>query len=112
MALTLVTYKQAKAHLNLEDDYAQADVEQKIATATARVLSHIGRLDNLWTVDTDPTADAEFAIVLGAILWYTGELWRFRGDDAEEKPETPEQSAYLRAGLRRLLHPLRRPSFA
>ena len=112
MALSLVTYAQAKAHLNIEDDYAQADLESKVATATARVLSHIGRLDNSWSTDTDPTADAEFAIVLGAILAYTGELWRLRGDEPEEKPETPEQTAYLRSLLRRLLHPLRRPSFA
>ncbi len=112
MSLQLVTYAQAKAHLNIEDDYAQADLESKIATATARVLQHIGKLDNTWTIDTDPTADAEFAIVLGAILAYTGELWRLRGDEPEDSPETPEQTAYLRSLLRRLLHPLRRPTFA
>lgn len=112
MGLYLVTYDQAKAHLNLEDDYARADLESKIATATARVLAHIGKLDNAWTIDTDPTADSVFAIVLGAILAYTGELWRLRGDEPEDKPETPEQTAYLRSCLRRLLHPLRRPTFA
>jgi len=112
MALQLVTYAQAKAHLNLEDDYAQADLESKIATATARVLMHIDRIENPWTTATDPTVDPEFALVLGAILTYTGELWRLRGDEPEEKPETPEQTAYLRSVLRRLLHPLARPTFA
>jgi hypothetical protein len=112
MSAALVTYDQAKAHLRLPDDREQTDVEQKLAQASAIVLTHIGQQENDWTVDTDPTVDLNFALVQAAILDVLGDLWRFRGDDADQKPEDPAAGAWLKANVRRKLHPLRRPSLA
>ena len=109
----LLTYAQAKQNLRLPDDREQAAVEEKIAEATAIVLTFIGRPENDWTADTDPAADPDFAIVQAGLYYQLGKLWRRgRGDEAEIKPEDPAQGAYLDANLRRILHPLRRPSLA
>jgi glutathione S-transferase len=107
-----VTYAQAKARLRLPDDREQATVEEMIAEATAIVLTFAKRRDNEWTADTDPAADQDFAIVQAGIFYELGILWRFRGDDADQKPEDPAAGAYQDAKLRRILHPLRRPSLA
>lgn len=112
MSTQLVTYAQAHAHLRLPDDREQAQVEEKTQQATALVLIHIDREVNDWTVATDPAVDLEFAIVQAAILDTLGDLWRFRGDDADLKPEDPAAGAYLRPNVRRKLHPLRRPALA
>jgi hypothetical protein len=112
MATQLVTYAQAKSHLRLPDDREQPDVELKLAEATALVLTHVAREENDWDDTTDPTVDLEFAIVQAAILETLGDLWRFRGDDADQKPEDPAAGAYLRANVRRKLHALRKPSLA
>jgi hypothetical protein len=112
MTAALVTYAQAKAHLRLPDDREQEDVEAKTQQATAMVLRHIEREENDWDDTTDPTVDLDFAIVQAAILETLGDLWRFRGDDADQKPELVEEGAYLKANVRRKLHPLRRPSLA
>ncbi len=113
MATTaLVTYAQAKAHLKLLDDSEQGDVESKIQAATALVLVHLDREVNDWTPATDPNADLEFAIVQAAILDTVADLYRFRGDDIDAPAEGVEAGAYLRANVRRKLHPLRRPSLA
>jgi len=112
MTSALVSYAQAKLHLRLPDDREQVAVEEKTQQATALVLTHIGREVNEWTDTTDPKTDLEFALVQAAILETLGDLWRFRGDDADQKPEDPNAGAWLRANVRRKLHPLRRPSLA
>lgn len=112
MSTQLVTYAQAHAHLRLPDDREQTAVTEKLQQATALVLVHVSRETNDWTTATDPTADLEFAIVQAAILETLGDLWRFRGDDADQKPEDPAAGAYLRPNVRRKLHPLRRPALA
>lgn len=112
MTTALVTYAQAKAHLRLPDDREKVAVEEKTQQATALVLRHIDREDNEWDDTTDPTVDLDFAIVQAAILETLGDLWRFRGDDADQRPEDPIAGAYLRANVRRKLHVLRKPSLA
>src|SRR5262252_7765909 len=100
MSTTLVTYDTAKAHLKLPDDAEQADLTLKIASATAMVLKHIQREDNNWDTTTDPATDLDFAIVQAAILELTGDLFRFRGDDAELPHEQTSEGAWLRANVR------------
>jgi len=76
------------------------------------VLIFLDRRVNDWTTATDPAVDLDFAVVQAAILETLGDLWRFRGDDADLKPEDPAAGAYLRPNVRRKLHPLRRPALA
>ena len=116
MATTdLVSFAQATAHLKLATDDAERerdDIEAKLQQATALILIHIEREDNEWTGATDPTTDLEFALVQAAILELFGEIYRFRGDDADLPRENEAAGAFLRPNLRRKLHPLRRPSLA
>ena len=112
MGTQLVSYADAKSHLRLPDDREQTAVEAKLQQATALVLTHIDQEENDWTIGTDPAADLPFAIVQAAILETLGDLWRFRGDDGDLRPEDPAAGAYLRANVRRKLHPLRKPSLA
>jgi len=115
MATDLVTVAQAVAHLKLDDATAAAeapDLALKLAQATALVLVHIEREENDWDASTDPTVDLDFALVQAAILETLGDLYRFRGDDADGPHETAAAGAYLRPNIRRKLHALRRPSLA
>src|SRR5262245_18180286 len=112
MATTLIAYDTAKAHLKLPDDTEQDDVMRKVASATAIVLKHINREDNDWTETTDATSDLDFAIVQAAILEVLGDLYHFRGDDPGLPTEAASEGAWLRANVRRKLHPLRRPTYA
>lgn len=115
MAADLVTVAQAVAHLKLDDATAAAeaaDLALKLAQATAVVLVHIEREENEWTSATDPKTDLEFALVQAAILETLGDLYRFRGDDADGPTESLAAGAYLRPNVRRKLHALRRPSLA
>jgi hypothetical protein len=110
--MPLVTFDQAKEHLKLPDDIEVEDVERKIASATAIVLIHIRRTVNAWNENTDPNSDYEFAIVQACILEVLGDLYRRRGDDLDERMEQPESGPWLRASVRRKLHPLRMPTLA
>jgi hypothetical protein len=59
------------------------DLLLKIAQAEAFVWQHLKRDgDPPWDVNSDPTTDREFAIVLAATLIVLQDLYRFRGDDA------------------------------
>lgn len=79
----LVTLAEAKDHLRLTDTAQDVDVQSKLDAATAIILDFC----NTTAYWRDVTATWESATVprqvRAAILLELGELWRFRGDDAE-----------------------------
>lgn len=82
-----------------------AELGPKIDQATAIVIHYIKRPDHGWTMQTDPTADYEFAIVQAAILKVLANLWAFRGDDQQA-------SSPLSTDVVALLSMVRDPSLA
>lgn len=80
----LITVDQAATHLRISGSEYADDLELKIETATALVIQYLKRPDHTWTVETDPSDDAEFAIVQAAILEVLTNLFFDRGD--RDKP--------------------------
>ncbi len=109
--MALVTYTQAKAHLGIGDEH-ESTVRLQLEQATQLVLLYLGRPEQDWTEDTDPTEDPDFSIVQAAILAQLGDLFRFRGDDDDDPADKVEDANYLSARVRRMLYPLRSPSLA
>lgn len=82
--MTLITTDMAIGHLRYtpEDLF---DLERKMASASALVMTYLKRPELLtdspaWTVQTDPSTDAEFAIVQAAILEVLANMYQHRGD--------------------------------
>lgn len=112
--MSLVLLDEAKAHLrlSLDDTRDDEDLAAKLAAAEAIILDHLNltpamqTITAAWDWTTVPLAAKQ------AILLECGELWRFRGDDAEAPtrwaPDNAEGSAGLAPaiqGLLRLLQP-------
>lgn len=108
---SLVTYQQAKDHLRLTDDNAQADVELKMEQATQIVLNRIERdpADSPVWVSSPAPDDTEFALVQAMILLELAELWRFRGDD-DDKPNDPRDLGRLSPRAERIAYRLKGPA--
>lgn len=81
--MALVTLAQAKRHLRIETETTDPlspedeDLTLKVAQAEAVVLDYLGGAGDAWTAETVPLE------VQAALFYQLGELWRFRGDDAE-----------------------------
>ena len=90
--MALITMDQAIDHLRIGTgpEY-EADVALKMEAATAHVITYLKRPDHGWTIDTDPAADPEFAIVQGAILEVLANLFYDRNDrdTPSDGPITP-----------------------
>jgi hypothetical protein len=109
MAIVSLETAMAHLHLNLDGDGSpnpyESDVQLKLHQATAIVLMHIKRHEYAdWSEDTDPATDPEYALASAAILKVLGNLWKFRGDDAQtpgavEGPLTPD-IVLLLSGMR------------
>ena len=109
----LVTLAQAKAHLRLPTDVTadDADLRLKLEVAQELVLDYVAqRVDDAddwsdtvdgWDVDTVPKR------VQQAILLQFGELWRYRGDEAD-----PRSEPTLAPAIQRLLCLLRDPALS
>jgi hypothetical protein len=89
-----------------EAQNAEGDLTLKIEAATAHVITYLKRPDHGWTVETDPAADPEFAIVQAAILEVLANLFYDRGDrdKPSDGPITPR--------IKNALGMLRDPSLA
>lgn len=104
--MALVSYGLAVQHLRqqgvLDVSPEDADLAAKVEQASAIVLVYLKRAGE-WDINTDPTEDAEFAIVQAAVLKVLGNLYRFRGED-EESP------APISPDIERMLSILRDPA--
>jgi hypothetical protein len=110
----LVTYAQAKAHLRLTDDESKTDLLLKMQQATDIVLERIERdaTDSpVWTEDTDPENDSEFARAQAMVLMELTGLWRFRGDDVEAA-NAPEDLGRLSPRAERIAYRQKGPTLA
>jgi gp6-like head-tail connector protein len=79
---TFVTLDEAKAHLHegwTTGDPRDADLQMKLDAAEETILEYLDDVDLVtpWTPTTVPQR------VKNGILLVVGELWRYRGDDAE-----------------------------
>lgn len=104
--MALITYEQACRHLKIDSTVSsppsdqQLDIELKMDQATAFVLNHIKRLDALWSTDSSPSEDPEFAIVQAAVLKVLKNLDRFRGDDAPDSGPLTDEIVNMLSMLR------------
>ena len=111
----VVTLRQAKAHLNLPPDVTvgDADLKLKLEAAHEIVADYLTqrRSDaDEWTATVDAwTAATVPARVVHAILLQFGDLYRFRGDDADAPQRAPGE---LAQGVTALLYRLRDPALA
>ena len=114
--MSLVTLDEAKTHLRLalDDTRDDADLTGKLAAAEAIILDELKLTDAMQTITAGWTPSTLPLRAKQAILLELGELWRFRGDDADpEAPVrwTPDQAEGATSlspaikGLLRLLQP-------
>lgn len=113
--MEVVDIDQAKMHLKISSDHADDDIQLKLDLAHGIVAEYIlGGRDTAtdagawaeeiegWDSDTAPKA------VIAAVLIQLGELWRWRGDQAEG--EMPRRDhGFLAPAVVSLLHRLRYP---
>lgn len=101
--MALITYAQAVQHLKqsgvLDGSPTDDDLTLKIEQASAIVVVYLKRPGE-WDLDTTPSDDPEFAIVQAAVLKVLGNLYRFRGDDAEANAPVSEDIATMLSMLR------------
>lgn len=96
----LVSLAQAKAHLRIDSDAANTDVQFKVEQASAIILAYLAAtVDPGWTVDTAPVN------VQSAVLLMLGHLYEHRGDNMAPDAETW-------AAIRTLLVTLKTPAVA
>lgn len=111
--MALITYDQACLHLRIPADNPEdQDLLMKMEQATALIITYIKRPSHGWTVSTDPSTDAEFAIVQAAILKVLTDLYRDRGDEEVDARFEEWTSVNLRPDVRRMLMMLRDPALA
>jgi len=92
---TYVTLATAKTHLYqawAAGDPRDADLQAKLDAAEAAVLDYL-KTTQTWrdAIATWTTSNVPLPVT-AAILLVTGELWRFRGDDAA--PDTPHRDPF------------------
>jgi hypothetical protein len=114
MAGPLISYDQAIDHLRLprNGNEEEQDLLLKMTQATAIVITYIKRPNHGWTIETNPDADAEFAIVQAAILKVLTDLYRDRGDEEVDARFEEWTSVNMRPDVRRMLQMLRDPALA
>ena len=118
---TLVTIAEARANLKLSSTSDNADLQLKIDAATQLVCEYIADrqpADADW-IDTienwntgSPLVEAP-AVIVHAVLVQVAELYRFRGDDADDKaPALQSDKGFLSPMVARLLSRYRSPVLA
>lgn len=83
--MSLVSLEDAKAHLRLAADDTSQDavLTATLAAAEAIILDYLNTTEFMRTITESWDATSVPLLVSTAIKLELGELWRFRGDDAE-----------------------------
>lgn len=107
----VITLDEARAHLNITTNARDADLNDKLAAATAVVISYLQRHDAAWNAEMEAwTSDTIPRDVRHAILIMLGELDKRRGD--EPNLEAPPDSISLPPTVRALLLRYKTPLLA
>lgn len=111
----LVTLEQAKAHLRIDGNDDDADIERKIEEASAAVVSYLGSAaESFLDTGGNPTIDSAGPIlpwqVRAATLQLLTALYENRGDDGGATSKF--EHGYLPPAVTALLYPLRDPALA
>jgi hypothetical protein len=110
----LVTLDQAKAHVQLDHDDADDDIELKVHAASGAVLAYLKISADIYVdADDELIEDSTGALVIPAqvqqaVLYLTGMMFK----DRDGKDTALWQQGYLPAPITALLYPLRDPALA
>jgi hypothetical protein len=110
----LVTLDQAKAHVQVDHDEADADLELKVHAASGAVLAYLKVSADVYTdtagdlIEDSSGVLAVPAQVQMAVLYLTGMMFK----DRDGKDAALWQQGYLPAPITALLYPLRDPAIA
>lgn len=127
--MNLITLEEAKAHLLVDHDDDDADIERKLQEASAAVLTYLDgasigqpQRDEQGAIVRDDSGNVVYMRDAGslviryevkaAVKLLLGELYKHR--EAEQDGEIPSQHGYgyLPRPVVALLYPLRKPAFA
>jgi hypothetical protein len=121
---TIVTVEQAQAHLRLstvQGGMEEFDLEMKIRAATQLVCEYIADRNPVddawiatiesWSVSGSPLVDPP-PVVVAAVLYQVGELYRFRGDDVATDRPHKYQPGFLHPFVQALVQRYRSPVLA
>lgn len=119
----LVTLDEAKAHLRVDHDEDDADIEIKIEAASAAILNYIGDAQYLFLdtggddldledTSTDQAAHRARHLCRQATLLMVGEFYRNREPAATDVVPDRFGYGYLPRTVVALLHSLRTPTIA
>ena len=108
MMIAFVTVEEAKAHLRIDDDAGDDDLEAKIYSASASVLDFIQGSRDLVVNDSDQVITDSPALprVKMATLILVGILDRVRNGEEENQ----YQQGYLPFSVTSLIYSLRKPT--
>lgn len=115
---TLVTTTQARAHLKLSSTDDETDLQLKIDAATQLVCEYIADrqpadddwIDTIEAWNTGSPAVATPPVIVHAVLLQVAELYRFRGDDADDQaPALQSDKGFLAPMVARMLSRYRSP---
>ena len=127
--MNLITLDEAKAHLLVDHDDGDIDIERKLQEATAAVLTYLDgspigqpKRDEQGAILRTPEGEVDYLRddddlvvryeIKAAVKLLLGELYKHR--EAEQDGEIPSQHGYgyLPRPVVALLYPLRKPAFA
>lgn len=127
--MKLITLEEAKAHLLVDHDEDDVDIERKLLEASSAVLTYIDGApigqpmrDEQGAIVRDENGEVEYLRdgnelvvryeIKAAVKLLLGELYKHR--EAEQDGELPSQYGYgyLPRPVVALLYPIRKPAFA
>ena len=127
--MNLITLEEAKAHLLVDHDDDDIDIERKLQEASSAILSYLDgspigqpKRDEQGAILRTPEGEVDYLRddddlvvryeIKAAVKLLLGELYKHR--EAEQDGEIPSQHGYgyLPRPVVALLYPLRKPAFA
>jgi hypothetical protein len=109
VVVKLVTLDQAKAHLYVDSDGADEDIEAKIEEASAAVVTYLGAGATFLDSSGLPNGEIPYQVRAATLQLLTA-LYENRGDDGGTLSQFMQ--GYLPPVVTALLYPLRDPALA